>query len=52
MVRPHVYRSQRLDPLDHVSQTLRDSRASDPQCLRNAPFWKATRVLLRSVWIL
>ena len=37
--------SQRLDPLDHVRQAVGDSRASDPQCLRDARCRKATRVL-------
>jgi hypothetical protein len=46
VVRPHADRSQRLDPLDHVRQAIRDSRAPDPQCWRNARCWKATRVLL------
>lgn len=44
--------AQRLDPLDYLRQAARDSRPSDQQCLRNARCWEATRLLLRSVWVL
>ena len=48
----HVHRAQRLDPLDHLRQAARDSRASGRQCLRDARCREATRLLLRSVWVL
>ena len=44
--------AQRLDPLDHLGQTARDSRAPDQKCLRDARCREATRLLLRSVWVL
>ncbi len=52
VVRHHAHRAQRLDPLDHVRQAARDSRASDRQCLRDARGREATRLLLRSLGIL
>ena len=48
----HVHRAQRLDPLDHLRQAARDSRASGRQCLRDARCREAKRLLLRSVWVL
>ena len=48
----HAHRAQRLDPLDRLRQAARDSRAPDRQCLRDARCREATRLLLRSVWVL
>src|SRR6266550_3469019 len=48
----HAHRAQRLDPLDRLRQAARDSRASGRQCLRDARCREATRLLLRSVWVL
>src|SRR6266567_8806810 len=48
----HAHRAQRLDPLDRLRKAARDSRASGRQCLRDAHCWEATRLLLRSVWVL
>ena len=48
----HAHRAQRLDPLDCLRQAARDSRASGRQCLRDARCREATRLLLRSVWVL
>ena len=45
-------RAQRLDPLDHLRQAGRDARASDQKCLLDARRREATRLLLRSVWVL
>jgi uncharacterized protein YbjT (DUF2867 family) len=44
--------ARRLDPLDHLRQAARNARASDRQCLHNARCREATRLLLRSVWVL
>src|SRR5947207_730047 len=44
--------AQRLDPLDRLRQAARDSRAAGRQCLRDARCREATRLLLRSVWVL
>jgi hypothetical protein len=44
--------AQRLDPVDRLSQAARDARASGGQCLRHARSREATRLLLRSVWVL
>src|SRR5205823_2192893 len=48
----HAHRAQRLDPLDRLRQAARDSHASGRQCLRDARCREATRLLLRSVWVL
>jgi hypothetical protein len=52
VVRHHAQRAQRLDPLDRLRQAARDPRASGRQCLRDARCREATRLLLRSVWVL
>jgi hypothetical protein len=47
----HAYRAQRLDPMDHLSQTTRDSHPPDQECLLDARGREATRLLLRPVWV-
>ena len=49
----HAHRAPRLDPLDHLRQAATETRA---RRIKNAcsmlAAWKATRLLLRSVWVL
>jgi hypothetical protein len=39
------------DPMDHLSQTTRDSHPPDQECLLDARGREATRLLLRPVWV-
>jgi len=48
----HAKRAPGLDLLDHLSQAARDACAPDQECLLNARYRKATRMLLRYVWVL
>ena len=48
----HAQCAPRLDPLDRLRQAGRDARASDRKCLLDARGREATRLLLRSVWVL
>jgi len=52
MVGHHAQCTQRLDPLDHVREAARDARTPDQKCLLDARCREATRLLLRSVWVL
>jgi hypothetical protein len=47
----HAHRARRLDPMDHLSQTTRDSHPPDQECLLDARGREATRLLLRPVWV-
>jgi hypothetical protein len=48
----HTHCAQRLDSLDHLRQAARNARAPDQKCLLDASCRKATRLLLRPVWVL
>jgi hypothetical protein len=52
MVGHHARRAQRLDPLDHLRQAARDTRAPYQKCLLDARCREATRLLLRPGWVL